>query len=94
MMGVAAVLTRDAAGRCTAARIAACSAGPTPMAATGAAAALVGTMLTDDDIASAADIIRTEVDPMGSVQASPAYQRHLAGVLGARAIRTAWERAR
>jgi carbon-monoxide dehydrogenase medium subunit len=93
MMGVAAVLTRDAAGRCTAARIAACSAGPTPMAATGAAAALVGTMLTDDDIASAADILRAEVDPMGSVQASPAYQRHLAGVVARRALTLARDRA-
>jgi hypothetical protein len=30
---------------------------------------------------------------MGSVQASPAYQRHLAGVLAQRAVRLAWGRA-
>lgn len=91
MMGVAVVLSRDAAGVCTAARIACCSAGPTPMLAPRAAAALVGTRL--DDPAAAAAILREEIEPMGSVQASAAYQRHLAGVLAQRALRMAWERA-
>lgn len=86
MMGVAAVVTLDAEGRCIAARIACCSAGPVPMAAPRAAAALLGTRLEDDAIAEAAALLREEVDPLGSVQASPAYQRHLAGVLGRRAL--------
>ncbi len=93
MMGVAAVVTLDAAGLCTSARIALCSAGPTPMAAPRAAAALHGTRLAEADIAAAAELARQEVDPMGSVQASPAYQRHLAGVLTARALRIAKARA-
>jgi carbon-monoxide dehydrogenase medium subunit len=92
MMGVAAVVTRDAGGTCTAASLACCSAGPTPMAAPRAAASLVGTTLTDADIAAAADLLRQEVEPTGSVQASPAYQRHLAGVIAARALATARER--
>jgi carbon-monoxide dehydrogenase medium subunit len=93
MMGVAAVVTRDAEGRCIAARIACCSAGPVPMAAPRAAAALLGTRLEDDAIAAAAALLRDEVDPLGSVQASPAYQRHLAGVLGRRALGMARARA-
>ena len=93
MMGVAAVLTRDADGTCTAASIACCSAGPTPMAAPKAAASLVGTKLTEADIAEAAELLKQEVAPTGSVQASPAYQRHLAGVIAARALTTARERA-
>ncbi|WP_237214104.1 FAD binding domain-containing protein [Falsiroseomonas oryziterrae] len=93
MMGVAAMVARDADGVCTAARLAFCSAGPTPMLAPRASAALVGTRLTEADIAAAADLARQEVEPMGSVQASPAYQRHLAGVVAARALRLAWERA-
>jgi carbon-monoxide dehydrogenase medium subunit len=93
MMGVAVVVTRDAAGRCTAARIACCSAGPTPMAAPDAAASLVGTRMTDADIAAAAELLRREVAPTGSVQASPAYQRHLAGAIAARALTIARERA-
>jgi carbon-monoxide dehydrogenase medium subunit len=93
MMGVAAVVTRDAAGLCIAARLACCSAGPTPMPAPRAAASLVGTRLTDADLAAAADLLRQEVAPTGNVQASPAYQRHLAGVIAARALATARERA-
>jgi carbon-monoxide dehydrogenase medium subunit len=93
MMGVAAVLRRDGAGRCAEARLAFCSAGPTPMAAPGTAAMLVGTALTAGDIAAAAEAAKAEIEPMGSVQASPAYQRHLAGVLAARALTLAAERA-
>ena len=93
MMGVAAVVTLDADGVCAAARLACCSAGPTPMAAARAAASLVGSRLTEADIAMAAALLQQEVDPQGSVQASPAYQRHLAGVLATRALRRAAERA-
>lgn len=93
MMGVAAVLARGADGACIAARIALCSAGPTPILAPRAAASLIGTQGTDADLAQAAALVREEIAPMGSVQASPAYQRHLAGVLARRALRLAWERA-
>lgn len=93
MLGVAAVVTLDAAGVCRAARIACCSAGPTPMAAPRAAAALVGTGLEEAAIVAAAALVREEVEPLGSVQAPAAYQRHLAGVLAARALRLAKARA-
>ena len=93
MMGVAAVLTRDAEGRCVAARLAFCSAGPTPLLAPRAAAALLGSGLEAEAIAEAASTARTEIDPMGSVHASPAYQRHLAGVLARRALTLAAARA-
>jgi carbon-monoxide dehydrogenase medium subunit len=55
--------------------------------------ALIGTRLSEADIAEAASLMRTEIDPMGSVQASAAYQRHLAGVVAARALRSARDRA-
>ncbi len=93
MMGVAAVVTLDAAGDCTAARLAFCSAGPTPVATPRAAASLLGTRIAETDIERAAALAREEVEPMGSVQASPAYQRHLAGVVAARALRLARGRA-
>jgi carbon-monoxide dehydrogenase medium subunit len=93
MMGVATVLRRDGEGRCAEARLVFCSAGPTPMAARRAAAMLVGTSLQATDIAAAAEAAKAEIEPMGSVQASPAYQRHLAGVLAARALTQAAERA-
>jgi len=93
MMGVAACVTLDASGRCIAARLAACSAGPTPVFGPRAAALLLGTALEEDAIGAAAALFREEVEPMGSVQASPAYQRHLAGVVAARALRLAKARA-
>jgi carbon-monoxide dehydrogenase medium subunit len=93
MMGVAAIVTLDAAGACIAARLACCSAGPTPIAAPRAAASLLGTAVAAADIARAASLLREEVDPMGSVQASPAYQRHLAGVVASRALKLARDRA-
>lgn len=93
MMGVAAIVTMGADGVCSSASLACCSAGPTPMAAPRAAASLVGTRMTDADIAQAADLLRQEVEPTGSVQASPAYQRHLAGVIATRTLATARGRA-
>jgi aerobic carbon-monoxide dehydrogenase medium subunit len=88
MMGVAAVLTMDG-DLCRAARLVYCSAGETPVDASAAAAALVGQRIGDAEIAEAAALARAAVEPTGSVQASAAYQRHLAGVLTARAVRQA-----
>ena len=93
LMGIAAMVTRDADGRCLDARLACCSAGPTPVVAGQAAAALVGRSIGHHELVAAAACLRQEIDPMGSVHATPAYQRHLAGVLAARAVRLAWERA-
>ena len=93
MCGVTAVVTRDAAGRCTDARIAFLGAGPTPLLAPRASAALVGTALDAIAMDAAAALAVEEVDPLGSVHATPAYQRHLAGVLAVRALRIAAERA-
>jgi len=42
------------------------------MAAARAAASLVGSRLAEADIAMAAALLQQEVDPQGSVQASPA----------------------
>jgi len=93
MMGMAAVITLGPDGVCTAARLACCSAGPTPVMTPRAATALVGTRLSEADLAEATAFLRAEIDPLGSAQASPAYQRHLAGVLAMRAIRLAKDRA-
>jgi aerobic carbon-monoxide dehydrogenase medium subunit len=77
MMGVAAVITLGPDGACAAARLACCSAGPTPVMTPRAAAALVGTRLWEADLAEASAVLLAEIDPLGSPQASPAYQRHL-----------------
>lgn len=93
MMGVAAVLTLDEAGRCAQAALAYCSAGDRPVLAVEAAAALRGSSVGDAAIDAAAAAAERAVAPTGSVHADAAYQRHLAGVLTRRALRTALARA-
>ncbi|MEQ9638767.1 MAG: xanthine dehydrogenase family protein subunit M [Alphaproteobacteria bacterium] len=90
MMGVAAVVTVDEMATCTAARLAYLSAGPTPMLVSDAG--LVGTTLDDDAIAAAAETAKAAIDPAGTVHASAAYQRHIAGVLTRRALVKARDR--
>jgi aerobic carbon-monoxide dehydrogenase medium subunit len=93
MMGVAAVVTLDATGRCTRASLAYCNAGDTARAAVSAAAALAGARIDDATARGAAATAKGEIEPRGNVHASVAYQRHLAEVLTRRALVTAAERA-
>jgi len=93
MMGVAATVTLDAEGRCSKVRIACCGAGETPVLADGAADLLVSVQPGDAAIAAAAASVAEIVEPLGSVQASRDFQRHLAGVLTRRALRSAADRA-
>jgi carbon-monoxide dehydrogenase medium subunit len=92
-MGVAAVVVLDEGGTCRDARLTYCSAGETPVAATGAAATLIGGRTAAEDIAAAAEQARQEIAPVGSVHASIDFQRHLAAVLTRRALRQAVDRA-
>jgi len=94
LMGVAAMMTLGSDGTCTDARLAYCNAGERPMSADAAAHSLVGRAIAATDIDAAAALAQRAIDPAGNVHASKAYQRHLAGVLTRRALRTALERAR
>jgi len=93
LVGVAAVITLAESGACSDARLALCHAAPTPVAAPRAAQALVGQRIGAGHIEAAAAAVQAEIDPGGSVQASKAFQRHLASVLTRRALRTALGRA-
>jgi aerobic carbon-monoxide dehydrogenase medium subunit len=93
LMGVAAVLTLDPGGSCVAARLVYCNADDRPFDAEEAAAALVGERLAGPAIEAAAEAAARAVRPSGSVHASVAFQRHLAGVLTGRAVARAAERA-
>lgn len=86
MMGVAALLALDGAGRIAEARLGFCNAGPTPRLAPRAAAALIGRAPEPSAFAEAARLAQGEIEPMGTLQASPDYQKHLAGVLARRAL--------
>lgn len=93
LLGVAAVVTLDADGTCTAAAIALCNAGPVPIRAASAAAALVGRRPGERELRDAAAAVGGEIDPPDNVHASAAFRRHLAAVLTRRALDTAARRA-
>jgi carbon-monoxide dehydrogenase medium subunit len=95
LMGVAAVVTLDDGGACRQARLVYLNAGEGPVIARQAADLLRGQPPSAAVIeAAAATASDEEIDPLGNVHASPAYQRHLARVLTRRALAQAFERAR
>lgn len=94
LMGVAAVMTLDAAGQCQQAKLVYLNAGEKPAVAVRAAESLCGHAPTAEVIAAAAQLAATEeITPYGNVHASPAYQTHLAKVLTQRALTAAVKRA-
>ena len=94
MVGVAAIVILDAAGRCEEARLVYLSVGEGPVSAVQAAAALQGKTPTPDLIAQAAEIAATDdIDPTADIHASAAYRRQLARVLAQRTLTRAFERA-
>lgn len=78
----------------TAARIAVGAVAPTPLLVPAAADALVGKPANEDSIASAAAAVRAAVSPITDMRGSADQRRHLSGVLTARVLRRAIERAR
>ena len=92
IVGVAAAITLDDGGICTAARLALCGVGETPVDGSDAASLLIGHPVTDEAIAAVAAALRKAIDPGGSVHASVAYQRHIAGVLTQRVLAAAHQR--
>ena len=93
IVGIAAMIERDGA-RCTMARLATAGAGPVPTRLREAETILEHDGLGDAAIAAAAARAAELVTPDGDVHATATYRRHLTGVLTARALRRAVERAR
>lgn len=95
LLGVAAVLTLDDGGLAQQARLVYLNAGEGPREAPQAAGLLAGQAPSAEAFAAAAEHAAAhEIEPMGSVHATPNYQRHLARVLTRRALATAAHRAR
>jgi carbon-monoxide dehydrogenase medium subunit len=89
----AAVVTVEE-GTVTAASVALGGAADRPVLSPGAALAVVGGGPGDADrCRAAADAVRGEVDPSGSLHAPAAYQRHMLGLLAGQALCDAAERA-
>jgi carbon-monoxide dehydrogenase medium subunit len=94
IIGVACTITLDADGNCAEARIGLCNAGDGPVFAAEASESLAGRPVDAADIDQAADLVQNAIDPGGSIHASKAFQRHIAGVLTKRTLAMANERAR
>jgi carbon-monoxide dehydrogenase medium subunit len=93
IVGVAAMVARDGE-RCRLARLATAGTGPVPLRLRAAEEILEREGLGPAALAAAAARAAELVEPDSDVHASAAYRRHLTGVLTARALRRALERAR
>jgi CO/xanthine dehydrogenase FAD-binding subunit len=94
IVGVAAQMTLDDHDACSDIRLAFCGVGETPVDAGTAAGVLIGQAPTEKTFRDVAASVQAVIEPAGSVHATADYQRHVAGVLTERALRTAHERAR
>jgi carbon-monoxide dehydrogenase medium subunit len=94
VVGVAAVVTRDAAGNCTGCRVGITGAGPKAVRASATEAALVGKALTPENIAEAASHAADGMDFLSDAYASEEYRAHLVRVQARRALAKAAERAK
>jgi CO/xanthine dehydrogenase FAD-binding subunit len=94
IIGVACTVRLDPQGQCLEARIGLCNAGDGPVFADEASDSLIGREIGEREIAEAAALVQSAIDPGGSIHASKDFQRHIAGVLTARALSAANERAR
>jgi aerobic carbon-monoxide dehydrogenase medium subunit len=92
LVGVAALVTPDAARRVREARVALFAVGPTPVRATAAERELAGRAPSPAAWQRAADLVVEAVRPDGDLHASAEYRRRVAGVLTRRALALAVER--
>lgn len=86
-------VTLDAAGTCTAARVAIGAVAPTALLVPAAAAALVGSKLDDAALAAAASACSAAASPITDKRGTADYRRKIVGVLCQRATRIAQGRA-
>ncbi len=92
IVGAAAMITLGDANQCSDVRLALCGVGETPIDASSTAAVLLGHAPTEAAIRDVAASVQKIIDPGGNVHATADYQRHIAGVLTERALRTAHQR--
>jgi carbon-monoxide dehydrogenase medium subunit len=93
LVGIAALVTLDQAGRVSRARLALCGAGPTPIRAHEAERSLVGQRPEGRVVDEAAELIVTAIDPPSDIHASAAFRKKLARHVGRQAIELAARRA-
>jgi CO/xanthine dehydrogenase FAD-binding subunit len=92
LVGVAAIVSVDAGGVCTACAVALTGVGPTPVVARDAARALVGVKPTAEACDDVGRRVASTLRPDSDLHASADYRKHLGGVLTRRALARAVER--
>ncbi|MDR7482984.1 MAG: xanthine dehydrogenase family protein subunit M [Armatimonadota bacterium] len=94
IVGAAALIHLDADGRIDLARLALCGVGGVPHAASWVGDVLRGARPDPQTFRHVAARVRDEVEPDDDIHAGAAYRKAIAGVLSARALQDAAERAR
>jgi CO/xanthine dehydrogenase FAD-binding subunit len=94
LVGVAATLTLDAGGACTAAALALTGVGPVPVVPAAAVQRLLGQRPTPALFEVVGQAAAADLAPDGDIHASAEYRTHVAGVLSRRALARAFERAK
>ena len=94
VVGVAAMVTIDGGGNCTAARIGVTGAADTPFRAIDVENALVGKALDEQTISAATAKVADPADLLSDLSASAEYRAHLCSVLAKRALQKAAEKAK
>lgn len=95
LVGLAATVQLDEAGRCCNARLIYLSVGAGPTPAPAAAATLLGKIPDAALMLEAARVAaHQDIEPMADIHATAAYRRHLVAVLSRRALHEAFARAR
>jgi CO/xanthine dehydrogenase FAD-binding subunit len=90
--GAAVLLAADVGGKCTSAAIGLLAAAPTPLRATAAEEALVGSKLDAEAAESAAKTAVESIDPTGDIHGSSEYRKGLIEVMVRRGIEAAIDR--
>jgi len=93
LVGVAALITLDGAGKCERARIALCGVGPTPVRARAAEDALTGQAPTATVLDEAADRAAAATSPPSDVHGSAEFRKKLARHFARQALAAAVERS-
>jgi aerobic carbon-monoxide dehydrogenase medium subunit len=94
VVGCGVCLTLDAAGTCTAARVALGAVAPRPLLVSQAGGALVGTKVDAGALEKLEAAARAACQPIDDKRGTIEYRTKVAGVLARRAAQTALERAR
>ena len=94
LAGSAAVITLDAAGKCSRARVVLFGLASTPIRAAAAEALLIGQVYSTALLSGAAHAIQEAIDPESDMHVTAEYRRSVAEVLTGRALEDAFRRAK